>query len=310
MITRKITFTSFDNKKLNLVNWKPQADIQIKGVLQIVHGMAEHIMRYERLAKLFCENGYVVYGHDQRGHGNSIDKDGVVGFIAKENGWNYYLNDVNEVTKFIEEENKELPIFVIGHSMGAIVASSYRQNYNRLSVKGYVLSALPFEQNLLSSLGIGVAKIQKLFKGGISKGNLHNSLSFNEFNKPFKPNRTDFDWLSRDEKEVDKYIIDPKCGAVFTVQFFNDMLSGLKGIYNKENLQKINRDIPVLFFAGTKDPVSGGLKKFGQTKELLEEYSSNVATKLYEDGRHEMLNETNREEVMNDILTWVNTVNK
>lgn len=305
MVTRKITFKSFDEKQLHLVNWKPEQNTKIKGVLQIVHGMAEHILRYEKLAELFCQNGFVVYGHDQRGHGKSLGKDDVVGFIAEENGWEVYLRDVHAVNQYIQKENQDIPIFIMGHSMGAIIVSAYRQKYDNHAVKGYILSALAFEQGLLSNLGIGVASIQKLFKGKISKANLHNSLSFGAFNKPFKPNRTVYDWLSRDEHEVDKYIADNACGAVFTVQFFNDLLHGLKGIYQKENLERINNTIPVLFFAGTEDPVSGGPKKFNQTKMILEKYTEDVRAMLYEGGRHEMLNETNRGEVMEDVLNWV-----
>ncbi len=305
MQTRKIAFKSFDNKQLNLVQWKPNTDQEIRGVLQVIHGMAEHILRYEELARFFCENGFVVYGHDQRGHGKSLAKDDVIGFIADENGWDIYLQDVHAVNEFIVDENPKLPIFILGHSMGAIVASAYRQKYDNPHVKGYILSALAFEQGFLSKLGIGVASVQKLFQGKISPAKIHNSLSFDAFNKPFKPNRTAFDWLSKDDHEVDKYVSDEYCGAVFTVQFFDDLLHGLIGIYKKENLEKINKNIPVFFLAGTDDPVSGGTKKFNQTKALLEKYTDDVTTKLYPEGRHEMLHETNRKEVMQDILDWV-----
>jgi len=305
MITRKIAFNSFDSKPLHLVNWKSENPEEIKGVLQLIHGMAEHIMRYHELAKVFCDNGYIVYGHDQRGHGKSLGKDDVIGFIAEENGWDIYLQDVHAVNQFIEEENPGKPIFILGHSMGAIVTSAYRQKYDNPNVKGFILSALAFEQDFLSNLGIGVASVQKLFKGKISKAKLHNKLSFGAFNKPFKPNRTNYDWLSRDDHEVDKYIADKYCGAVFTVQFFNDLLQGLKEIYKKDNLKKINKSVPVLLFAGTSDPVSGGSKKFNQTKEILNKYSDDLSYNLYEGGRHEMLNEINREEVKLDIFNWV-----
>lgn len=308
MIKRQVKFESFDGKKIHLVNWNP--DGEVRGVVQLVHGLAEHVARYQDFAEVMCANGYAVYGHDQRGHGKSLSDEDVVGHFADQGGWEFLMKDISKINNLISTEHPSAPIFVLGHSMGAIITSYFRELYDNDNIKGYLLSSLPFEQGALSSLGIGVGKFQALFKGNISQAVIHNYLSFETFNKAFKPNRTACDWLSRDETSVDLYVADPKCGQLSTVQLYQDMLFGLKEIYKEENLQKIAFEKPVFFFAGTDDPVSGGVKKFNETKGKLVRYTKDLETKLYEGGRHEMFHEINRNDVFLDVLAWLNRKNK
>lgn len=299
------TFRTNDN--LNIVFYKHTAE-NPKANLIIVHGMAEHAQRYDSFANFLNQKGFNVYAYDQRGHGKtagSVDKQG---FFAEKDGWNKVVGDLKTMIETVKTESPGLPVFILGHSMGTFVTRTYIANYQN-NISGIILSGTTGSAGLLGKIGILLTNIIMLFKKKNSPSPLMNSLSFGDFNKAFKPNRTDFDWLSRDNEQVDKYINDPYCGAVFSVGFYNDMMKGLEYVNKADVAAKVRKDLPMFLIAGDNDPVS---KNGKQVKDVFEMYKnagiSDISIKFYENSRHELLNEINKDEVYNDILSWLNSV--
>lgn len=303
---RKDTFTfkTDDNIDIFTHRWLPDKG-DLKGVVQIAHGMAEHAARYGEFAEFLVKNGYGVYANDHRGHGKTAGALENVGYFADSNGWDAVLKDMHQLTLEIKKDYPASPLFLLGHSMGSLLARDYASRYGD-SVKGVILSGTAADPGFLGNLGIIIAKTSGKLFGKRAKSPLLDKLSFGAFNKEFKPTRTKFDWLSRDEESVDKYVEDPYCGGVFSAGFFYDMLKGLKKVYSKKNIQNIPRSLPIFFISGEKDPVgkfSRGVKKtIGMFKDAG---LGKVDFKFYPDARHEILNEINREEVYLDILGWI-----
>ncbi len=296
------TFKTEDN--INIVYYKHTAE-KPKANIIIVHGMAEHAQRYDNFAYFLTENSFNVYAYDQRGHGKTAGNIDKQGFFADKNGWKKVTADLKKMIEIVKADYPDLPVFLLGHSMGTFVTRTYIADYED-SVRGVILSGTTGSAGLLGKIGIALTNIIMLFKKKDSPSPLMDSLSFGDFNKAFKPNRTKFDWLSRDEKQVDKYVNDPYCGAVFSVGFYNDMMKGLEYVNKPETANKVRKDLPLYLFAGDKDPVS---KNGKQVKEVFEMYKNagikDISMKLYEGARHETLNETNRDEVYNDVLSWL-----
>ncbi len=301
------TFKSDDGVDIYTYKWIPKENIKIKGVLQICHGMAETAARYERFAKQLTENGYIVYIHDQRGHGRTAKTIENVGYLAEDNGFKWLVEDLHKLSGIIKKENPNLSLFLLGHSMGSFVAQRYIMLYGK-ELKGVIISGSNMHQRFLVNIGAIVAKYEVKKKGRRAQSLRMNNLSFGSYNNAFKPTRTEFDWLSRDRDEVDKYIKNPFCGTIFTAGFYNDFFRGLKDLSNKIYLNNIPKKLPIYIFSGAKDPVGsfgkGIIKLFNTYKKQNIE---DVTYKLYTDGRHEMLNETNKEEVMSDVINWLHS---
>lgn len=305
MILENFTFKGGEDLEIYVYKWMPEGNVNIKGVVQIAHGMAETAARYERFAKFLTDNGYAVYINDHRGHGKTAKTIENVGYLADEDGFKWLVEDVHKLTGIIKEENPKVPVFLLGHSMGSFVAQRYIQLYGS-ELKGAILSGSNGKQGIMLDIGMFIAKREIKKNGRRAKSDKLNAMSFGSYNNSFKPNRTEFDWLSRDNEEVDKYINDPFCGSVFTCGFFYDFLKGLKEIESKENLRSVPKNLPIYIFSGEKDPVGKNVKG---VMKLINTYKNlninNVDYKFYKDGRHEMLNETNKDEVMKDVITWI-----
>jgi alpha-beta hydrolase superfamily lysophospholipase len=298
-----ITFKGSDTKQIHAYKWLPES--QVKGVLQVAHGMAEHAMRYENFAKFLNANGYALYANDHRGHGKTAGSIEKLGYFADKNGWDLVVEDMYVLTQKIKEDLPSTPVFLLGHSMGSFLSRDYISKYGN-ELEGVILSATAGDPKLLGKLGVFVAKMQSLIQGKKNFSNLLDKLSFGEFNKSFKPNRTAFDWLSRDENEVDKYVNDPYCGTVFTSSFFVDLLSGILKINQIDCIQKVPKNLAVYFIAGEKDPVGDFTKGVSEVFHKFQKVGiEDVTRKFYLGARHEILNETNREEVYQNILTWM-----
>lgn len=295
-------FKSFDGKTLHVEKWTTPNS---KAVLCLCHGMAEYAARYDGFAHFLNEHEIDVWSYDQRGHGNHMEEGDTVGFIAKENGWNVLVKDLEAFIDHVARKYMSTPIALMGHSMGSLVALNCFQKKGP-KIKGLILSSFPENPGLLRSVGAGVAAVQKAFAGGKSLAKLHTALSFGEYNKAYKPNRTAFDWISRDEAEVDKYVNDPMCGGTFTASFFSDLLEGVKSAHHPSLMTAMDRDIPVYMFCGSEDPVVGKEKGFDKSVAEVRAVSHHVHTKVYPGARHEMLNEINRDEVYQDVLRWLN----
>ena len=296
------TVTASDGTALHTHRWLP--DGPPKAVLQISHGMAEHSARYARLAQALTDAGYAVYANDHRGHGATA-READHGYFADQHGWDTVVEDVRAVTRFAQEEHPGLPVFLLGHSMGSFLARSYVIEDSR-DLTGLVLSGTAGDPGLLGKVGLGVAHAEARLRGKRHVSPLLDKLTFGQYNAAFKPNRTDFDWLSRDEAEVDRYVADEKCGRTFTSGFFVDLVSGLGRVNDRRQVARVRRDLPILLLAGDKDPVGDAGKGPLAVKEAYESVGvTDVTCTLYPGARHEIFNETNRDEVTSDLVTWL-----
>ena len=296
-------FNTSKGVSINSCKWTSTGEI--KAIVQISHGMNEHISRYDEFARFLAAKGYLVYGNDHLGHGDSLLKGEGLGYISDINGFDDMVQEMKDLTDFIKKEHDDLKLFIFSHSMGSFLAQRYVEIYGE-AIEGLILSGTNGEPPAALNLGIGLSGMIMKIKGRRYKSKLIDSLSFGSYNKKIKPKRTNFDWLSRDEKEVYKYIEDPLCGNLFPVSFFYDLYIGMKKIHEKENLEKIPKDLPIYIFAGTGDPVGDYGKGIVGLNNIYKRLGiKDVQYKLYEDGRHEMLNELNRLEVMIDVLNWL-----
>ena len=305
---KKFSFIDKEGKEIKCYKWESEGEA--RGVIQISHGMTECACRYDYVAKKFSENGFIVYAHDHRGHGETSKSEEERGYIADKEGFDLLVEDVKELSDIIKKENEELPLILFGHSMGSFVSQRYIELYGD-KIDGVILSGTNGRPDPITKLGIIISRDEMILRGRKAKSKVMDKLSFGDFNSNFKPNRTDYDWLCSVDEEVDKYIADPQCGFVCTTSYYYDLIRGLWKINEKENLKLIPKDLPVLIFAGDKDPVGDFGKGIIRLYECYKDLGiENLRYKLYKDGRHEMLNESNKDEVIEDILKWCNEILK
>jgi alpha-beta hydrolase superfamily lysophospholipase len=299
------TFRTDDGIDIFTYRWLPDPETSIKAVVQIAHGMAEHAGRYGRFARALCAAGYAVYANDHRGHGRTAGDPDKVGYFADQDGWFKVAGDLAQLTGIIRENHPAKPVFLLGHSMGSFLVRTVIARDSG-DIAGVVLSGTGGDPGLLGTVGLGLARAVVALRGRRHPSRLLNALSFGGFNKPFAPARTDFDWLSRDPAEVDRYIADPFCGAVFSAGFFIDLLEGIAYIHKPENIARIPKDLPVYLFSGAADPVGDRTRGVRQVAEAYRQAGiRDVTVRFYEGGRHEMLNEINRREVFDDTVAWL-----
>ncbi|MEW9094218.1 MAG: alpha/beta hydrolase [Clostridiaceae bacterium] len=306
MKTKAFTFKAIDGIRIFVYNWLPDNIEDAKGVVQIAHGMAEHAKRYERFAKELVEEGYIVYANDHRGHGRTAANEDEIGFFGAENGWNLVLSDFYRLSVIIQERHRELPHFVLGHSMGSFITRTFIHKYNH-NLKGVVLCGTGMKNAVELELGTLLARAQGRIHGKNKRSKLIDKLSFGRFNSSFEENRTISDWLTRDEKEVDKYIEDPLCGKVPTHQFFCDLFQGIKEANGSKAINNTPKCLPILMISGDSDPVGGNGRDVIKLYNLYRKAGiKDISMKLYKDARHELLNEINKDEVSRDIIMWLN----
>ena len=291
-----------DGQELYVAMYEPESTP--KGHIHVLHGMAEHCGRYDAYAKQLAEMGYFVSMHDHRGHGQTVDRGGQLGFFAHERGFERIVRDVFEVTQLIRK-NRHLPeIILFGHSMGSFIARRYAQLFST-TVKALILCGTGVATSL-HTIGNQVATMLAQTKGKNVPSQIMNDLSFGSFNKSILNPSTIFDWLSRDAHEVQKFIDDPKCGFIATNQFFADLTYGIGLISKKEEISRIRTDLPVLLISGSEDPVGDyGKGVFKVAEQLTAAGLENVCVYLFEGMRHEILNETNKEQVYEVIKRWL-----
>ena len=302
-MARNNTFTATDGKDIHYLSWIPKAETD--AVVQIVHGMAEHTARYEHFAKFLNRQGYTVYANDLRGHGKTAGEVKNLGHFADENGWFRAVEDVYELTEIIKKKEPGKPIVLFGHSMGSFFARTLTILYPG-TYSAVVLSGTAANPGILGIIGKFIAKRAVKKKGPGMRNEKLDQMSFGSYGKSFEPNRTKFDWLSRDAKQVDAYIDDPYCGFICTSKFFEDMLTGLAFVNKKSEVAKMQKNTPLLLVSGTRDPVGD----FGKgVRKVYQQYNDigiqDVTIKLFEGARHEILNETNRNEVEQVIGSWL-----
>lgn len=306
MIVKDFIFKDGGGVDIFVYKWLPDGSEKARGVVQVAHGMAEHAARYAGFAKALTKAGYIVYANDHRGHGKTAKTVENVGYLG-DDGWNWMIKDMKQLNDIIKEETPNVPVFLFGHSMGSLLAQRYITLYGD-TIKGVILSGTSGKPGLLLHIGIRVAAREVKKFGADSRSEKLNSMTFGSYNNAFMPCRTSFDWLSRDTKEVDKYVNDPFCGGIFSAGFFYDMARGIRQLHKKDNMKNIPKELPIYIFSGDMDPVGKNCKT---VYPLIKRYEKlgiqDVTYKFYKGGRHEMLNEINREEVTNDVLGWLDS---
>ena len=299
--TEKIASTDSKNN-LNVIIWETEKEPI--GVLQIVHGMAEYIDRYDNFAKYMTEHGFNVIGHDHLGHGHSVSDEHDYGFFAEENGDKIIIEDMHSVTQYAREKWEELPNFILGHSMGSFCLRQYLTKYSN-DVFGAIIMGTGWIPSTAALLGKTIATNTCKSKGSHTVNPLLIKLTLEPYNKPFAPARTNCDWLSRDEKQVDLYVNDKLCGFDFTAGAYKDFFTVLEKIAKNRQLIGMRKSLPILITSGSVDPVGG--KK--ACEKLNAQYKrcgiDDVTLKLWENDRHEILNELDKSDVYLYIYNWL-----
>jgi alpha-beta hydrolase superfamily lysophospholipase len=298
----EFTFRADDGESLFARRWLPAAPP--RAIVQIVHGLTEHSARYARLAAALNDAGYGVYAADLRGHGPraaAADR----GHFADEGGWDKVVGDLWTLNRRIAADEPGTPIVLLGHSLGSFLGRSFIARHSD-ALAGVVLSGSSGRPPMIATFGRLIAREERLRLGRRGKSDPVFQMWFGDFNKPFRPARTAFDWLSRDEKEVDAYVADPFCGFPFTTQLAIDVLDALPHATSPASLAAIRKDMPIYVFSGERDPVGANIK--GLIGDLKAAGFTRLTTRLYPGARHETLNETNRDEVTRDLIAWLDGV--
>ena len=280
----RVDFESAGGVTIAAFRWNPPGEP--RAIVQLTHGMGEHAQRYAHLARTLAQQGYVVYAQDHRGHGETATSDAELGRIGAE-GWDELVADIGRMSAVARAEHPGLPLVLIGHSMGSFAAQQYLLDHSG-DVDAVVLTGTALLDLLEPAL------------------DLDQPLDLSMFNAPFAPARTDYDWLSRDEAQVDAYVADPHCGFGLDGEGGKQMFVAARQLADPDRLAGLRTDLPVYVAVGEHDPVNGELALVhGLVDRLREAGLGDVTLRTYPEARHEVLNETNRDEVYVDVLTWI-----
>lgn len=300
----EFTFDSRDGQsKIHAVRWVPEGKVIC--ILQIVHGMAEYIERYEEMAQYFAQKGILVTGEDHLGHGKSAAKDGTYGYFCNQDPATVVVRDVHRLKKMTQEDYPGIPYVILGHSMGSFILRNYLLRYGT-GIQGAIICGTGSQPAAAVKCARALAAIQGLFLSQKHTAKMLDRLAFGSYNRQIENKRTEFDWLCRDEKVVDAYIGDPLCGFTFTVNGFQTLFTLIDRLNKTENLQNMPKQLPVFFIAGEKDPVGNygeGVRKAFESfqKAGMEK----ISLKLYPEDRHELLNELDKYQVYEELYPWI-----
>lgn len=302
---KEIYLPSTDKKnRLHIVIWEPEC--KIRGIVQLSHGMIEYVKRYDAFARFLNKNGFLVIGNDHLGHGETVKSTDDFGYFCEHDMSRTVVNDLHEVTCFAKKEYPKVPYFLFGHSMGSFMARRYIMSYGH-ELSGAILCGTGNQPVILLKAAQIITSLIKLCKGDRARSMLLEILFFAKYNKRIKHRKTNSDWLTKDSDIIEQYRGDKYCSYTFTVNGYRTLLEVLSFIQNPKNIKKIPANLPISLIAGTEDPVGD----YGKAvKYVFETYRKNglqdVSLKLYENDRHELLNETDKEAVYGDILEWLN----
>lgn len=311
MNMKSFTIKMDDGYELCLNRWQPDSEDEIKGVVQLNHGLAEHSLRYDRFGSVLAENGYVLNAFDMRGHGRSAelaDKNGtgMFGKLADKKGFDRAVLDLKAVIDNLKSDFPGKKTILMGHSFGSFIAQGFIEEFGK-EIDGCILCGTAGPQPLLVKSGYIAAHLITLFTGKNKHLSLLEKLTFGSYNDKIQNPRTPFDWLSKNELNVDMYIMDNWCGFPLTNSFFCSMTEGLVKIHKAKNMKKIPKELPLYFIYGSDDPVGS----YGKTiQKLYNIYKANGLSKVdlkeYSGYRHEILNDDIKEQVEKDIIGWIN----
>ncbi len=291
-----------DGSELYVHNW--QGHNSPKAIVMLVHGMAEHGMRYAQLGNFLASNDIAVFALDMRGHGQSMTY-GIQGHFADSNGWEQAIDDLRSLNHHIRHQYGHIPIYILGHSLGGYLSIDYLMQYC-CSVQGALLSGTSYIQNTNKyRLAQLLAKLERWRIGPRGRSKLLEDIIFHPIRRQFKDGRSQHDWLSSDAEQVRLYLNDERCGFVCTTQMWLDVFTGLQRITPVQNMIQIDNDLPIFIFGGEFDAISRGQRMLDLANALRESGNRAVDVKLYPSMRHEPLHEKQRQRVMKDILHWL-----
>lgn len=298
-------FDSRDNAtKIHAVKWTPDTE-EVRAVIQIVHGMTEHVERYEHVAAFLTARNFVVVGEDHLGHGKSVPEGGVRGYFCEQDPATVVVRDVHRLKKMTEEQYPGVPYFIMGHSMGSFITRNYIARYGT-GIKGAIILGTGMQSGMFLTAGRIMANLVGFFRGQKYVSKLLNSIAFGSYNKRIKPSRTGSDWLTKDEKVVDAYIADKDCGFIFTVNGFKTLSELIRRAKDPKNLEHVPKSLPLYLAAGTEDPVGDYGKGVQKTYDMYRRYGmEELSLKMYEGDRHELHNETDKDVFMQDLVAWI-----
>ena len=279
------------------IDYKPRA------IVQILHGMAEHQRRYLDFIKYLNNKGITVFIHDHLGHGDRVSESNIKGFFATQDGWNTVVNDAKSVTEIIKDLYPNTPLTLLGHSMGSYISLALIELFNFYDSCILSGSSKPSKILLLLQKFLLNSEVKKNGIKGYSEK--IDNLIFGGFNKQIEDARTPHDWLSHDKHSVQDYLNDPLCGFMVTNSLWLDLANGIENIYATNSIQDISEKLPILLLAGAKDPVGNNGKGPTQIYKILNKLGKNVELQLFEDMRHEALNELNNSKVYDHIYTYI-----
>lgn len=306
MIKREeLTFDSRDGQtKVHAVKWIPDGEKPVC-ILQIIHGMAEHIDRYEEFASFLADKGILVVGDDHLGHGKTAGDHGTYGYFCKDDPATVLVRDEHRLKKTIQEQYKGIPYLILGHSMGSFIARNYLIRYGT-GIDGAIIMSTGMQPKSTLLAAKAVTSVMKLFLGGKHVSKMVDKMAFGSYNKRIDNPKTDFDWLSVNPVNVENYIEDPLCGFVFTLNGFSTLFELILRLHDRRQLEKMPKALPVLFVAGDADPVGNYGKAVEEVYQSFKQIGmQNVSMKLYQNGRHEILNEDNRQDIYEDIYRFL-----
>lgn len=292
------------NTEIHAIEWKPEEEV--KAVLQISHGMVEYVQRYDEFAQFLCSQGYYVVGNDHLGHGKSVVSKSEYGFFNEKYGNACVIGDMHTLRQRTRKKYPDVPYFMLGHSMGSTLLRQYIQMYGN-GLSGAILIGVVTDHSKATLIfAKRLCRFMAAFRGWHYRSKLVDDMVIGNFNKKFRPVQTRADWVTSDKELLSAYVADPLCSFRFTVNAYYSMFGGMIGMQRKESVYMIPKNLPVLFAAGEEDPVGN----FGKgVRKIYEKYQmagiQDVSLRLYAGDRHEILNETDREQVYQDLYDWL-----
>ena len=308
MVTTNFTFLSNDGKTaVHAVKFIPDSG-EYKAILQISHGMVEFIERYATFAEYLTENGYMVVGHDHIGHGQSVESKEDWGYFCEENPSDVVVADMHKLRVLTQEENPEVPYFMLGHSMGSFLLRKYLAFHNE-NLRGAIIMGTGFIPVNMSNLALKLTGFVGKLKGSKHRSKFIQSLAFGADYKGFDMTgeKPEDSWLTKDVAIVNQYYNEPKCTYMFTVNGYKGLFEAVNFSCNPENAALLAKKLPLFIVSGAQDPVGGLGKGVMQVYDMYKEAGiQDITYKLYDNDRHEILNETDKQVVFDDILAWMN----
>lgn len=302
----EFTFPSFqDDLEIYVTAFIPEQE-NLKGIIQVVHGMSEHRHRYEPFLKHLASEGYVAVIHDHRGHGESVKTPNDYGYMYERSG-TYLVEDTHQLTFYMKQEFPDVPYYLFGHSMGSLVVRAYAKKYD-YELNGLIVCGSP-SKNPLALAGQLLVQIMRIFKGEYFRSSFVHKLAFGKFNEKFSNGTSENRWVCSDDGVVEEYDKDDRCGFIFTLNGFENMFRLMRNVYDDDHWLLANKELPILFIAGKEDPCIISEEKFKEAHNFKKDLGyKNIEAKLYPEMRHEILNESKKEVVYQDVLDFIQRI--